>query len=586
MAEETGRAASTRVNDPPGHDIFCTPENSEFLSKVPYQDLSATKREIRLLKILPDSGSGFIECELLPSISLYSAYKQYRALSYCAGDARNTKPVVVNGARCNVFANLHHALTVVRHHWKTYGYQQELLLWVDQICINQANLTERSHQVGFMTDIYRGAKQTFICLSTTKTEGLGLKWFAELWQALVEDFYQKFAQDTVTLRSNAWDTDARSETPTYLTDISRYATREFLRIKMTEQTFISGLAKFCDFLKSPWWERAWIFQEFMKSSQPMFLLGHHAMPSKDIMRLLPELCTLAVETLSRSDSTYRSQFIRELKKIHYRPTQIHEAITVVLRIFLAGTGWQRTTDLKLLLMYTQKSQASDSRDKIYSVIGLAHPGYGIIANYAPENTLRRVLVETTKRIISFENSLEVLSYLPRGPSKPDRKDMLPSWVVDWARNDHIPVARSDSKFNTITIGGFVPHRINWKFADASFYEVSDPQNLHNKESVLEVWAVFLDQNFSSSLFPGRYFGSQGYKIRLESAVEHSHELWVLCGAREPFLLEKYSYGYRVVTQVECEDLLEDLDEGRLSEFADQFGDLDTTKMGRQRIRIY
>jgi hypothetical protein len=214
MAEETGRAASTRANGPPGHDIFCTPENSEFLSKVPYQDLSATKREIRLLKILPDSGSGFIECELLPSISLYSAYKQYRALSYCAGDARNTKPVVVNGARCNVFANLHHALTVVRHHWKTYGYQQELLLWVDQICINQANLTERSHQVGFMTDIYRGAKQTFVCLSTSKTEGLGLKWFAELWQALVEDFYQKFAQDTVTLRSNAWDTDARSETPT------------------------------------------------------------------------------------------------------------------------------------------------------------------------------------------------------------------------------------------------------------------------------------------------------------------------------------------------------------------------------------
>jgi hypothetical protein len=345
------------------------------------------------------------------------------------------------------------------------------------------------------------------------------------------------------------------------------------------------LAKFCDLLKSPWWERTWVFQEFMMSSQSTFLLGHHAMPFKEIVGLLPELCTLIVETLSGPDSTYRSQLIRELKRIHYRPTRILEVVTVVLRMFLAGPWWRGTTDLKLLLMYTQKSQASDARDKIYSMIGLAHPGYGIIANYAPENSLHRVLVETTRRIISFENSLEVLSYLPRGSSKPDRKDMLPSWVVDWTRNDHIPVVYSEKGVDTITVGGFVPHHMYGGHADASFYEVSDPQHLHSKESVLEVWAVFLDHNFSSSLFPGRYVGSRGYKIRLESAVEHSHELWVLCGAREPFLLEKYSYGYRVVTQVECEDLLEDLDEGRLSEFADQFGDLDTTRMGRQRIRI-
>lgn len=580
MAEETGQAPSARASDPPGHDIFCTPENREFLLKVPYQDLDATRREIRLLKILPDSGSGFIECELLPSISLRRVYKQYRALSYCAGDARNTKPVLVNGAICNVFANLHHALTVVRHHWKTQGYREDLLLWVDQICINQANLKERSHQVGFMRDIYHGAKQTLICLSTINTEGLGLKWFAELWQALVEDYYQKFVEEAGVVLNDAWYTDARGET------ISGDGTRRFLNVKLAEKTFISGLAKFCDFLQSPWWERAWVFQEFMMSSQPTFLLGHHAIPFKEIVSLLPELCTLAVETLSGPDSTYRSQLVRELKRIHHRPTRIQESITVVLRIFLAGTDWRRTTDLKLLLMYTQKSQASDSRDKIYSMIGLAHPGYGIIANYAAENSLHRVLVETTRRIISFENSLEVLSYLPRGSSRLDCKDTLPSWVVNWARNNHIPVVCSEKGVSRISIGGFVPHHINGGHADASFYEVPDPIIPQNKRPILEVWAVFLDHNFLSSLFPGQYFGSQGYKIRLESAVENSHELWVLCGAREPFLLEKYSYGYRVVTQVECEDLLEDLDEGRLSKFVDQSGDLDTTRMERQRISIF
>ncbi|KAH6952975.1 heterokaryon incompatibility protein-domain-containing protein [Fusarium avenaceum] len=586
MAEESGRAPSARANDPPGHDIFCTPENSEFLSKVPYQDLDATRREIRLLKILPDSGSGFIECELLPSISLHRVYKQYRALSYCAGDARNTKPVVVNGARCSVFANLHHALTVVRHHWKTQRHEKELLLWVDQICINQANLTERSHQVGFMRDIYRGAKQTFICLSTTKTEGLGLKWLAELWQALIEAYYQEYAQDTDMLFQDIWNTGTRSGRIAHSEYIPSYAIRKFLAIKMIEQTFISGLATFCDFLKSPWWERSWVFQEFMMSSQPTFLFGQHAMHFKEIMCLLPELCTLTVQTLSGPGGTHRSQFIRELKRLHYLPSQVHEAITVVLRIFIAGTEGRRTTDLKLLLMYTQKSQASDSRDKIYSMIGLAHPGYGIIPDYAPENNLHKVLVETTRRIICFENSLEVLSYLPRGFKEPDRENMLPSWVVNWARNDHIPVVCSEKGVDRISVGGFVPHHIDEEHADASFYEVSDPKSPQNKEAVLEVWAVFLDRSFSSSLFPGRYFGSKGYRIRMESAIDYSHELWVLCGAREPFLLEKYSFGYRVVTQVKCENLLEDLDEGILREFANQSGDLDTMRMGRQRISIF
>lgn len=169
MYKEAKSTSTTTSNEPPGHDIFCTPENSEFLFKVHYKDLNASDREIRLLKILPESRSGFVECELLPSVKLADVHKQYLALSYCAGDARKTKPIIVNGARCNVFANLHHALTTVRHYWETHTCHRDLFLWVDQICINQANLIERSHQVGFMRAIYESASETLICLSVAET---------------------------------------------------------------------------------------------------------------------------------------------------------------------------------------------------------------------------------------------------------------------------------------------------------------------------------------------------------------------------------------------------------------------------------
>ncbi|KAM0353059.1 hypothetical protein ACHAPU_001947 [Fusarium lateritium] len=561
MAEATERPESVEANEPPGHDIFCTPENNEFLSKVPYHDLDNTGREIRLLKVLPDSGSGFVECELLPGVKLVNAWKKYRALSYCAGDARNTKPILVNGARCNVFANLHHALTVVRHHWKPRDHQQELLLWVDQICINQANLAERSHQVGFMRDIYRYAKQTFICLSTTRTEGQGLKWLGELWRTMVEEY-------------NIW-TQTTGELP-----------REFLRMKSTETSFMKGLVGFCDVLRSPWWERAWVFQEFIVSSLPTFLLGNYAISLPDLTGLLPELCTLTLETLFGPDSICKRHFLRELRRTRHQPSQVREAITVVLRMFLAATEWRKTSDLKLLLMYTQKSRASDSRDKIYSMLGLVYPGYGIVPNYSAENSPDRLLVETTRRIITFENSLEVLSYLRHGSSRSDNKAMLPSWVVDWFRNDNTPAICSVNGIKTVTIGGFVPHHLKGGYADTSFSEVQDPQHPHNERVILEAWAVFLDDNFTTSSFPGRYLGSHGCKIRLASSVKDTYELWILCGAREPFILEKYSHGYQIVTQVECEDLLEDLDEGRFKEFADEFGELDTEGMERKRITIF
>jgi hypothetical protein len=99
---------------PPGQDIFCTPENGVFLATKPYTELDTSQRKIRLVKLLPISRNGFIECELLPKTSLAEAQGNYSALSYGAGDARETNTIRLNGVECNVFANLRHALVQAR----------------------------------------------------------------------------------------------------------------------------------------------------------------------------------------------------------------------------------------------------------------------------------------------------------------------------------------------------------------------------------------------------------------------------------------------------------------------------------------
>lgn len=97
--DSKGSQSSVRLADRahPGHNIFCTPENSRFHSQTSYAALDAMRREIRLIELLPDSGRGLIECTLLDKVALAEVQGEYYALSYCAGDVNHTGIILVNG---------------------------------------------------------------------------------------------------------------------------------------------------------------------------------------------------------------------------------------------------------------------------------------------------------------------------------------------------------------------------------------------------------------------------------------------------------------------------------------------------------
>jgi hypothetical protein len=60
-----------------------------------------------------------------------------------------------------VTTNLHAALSRLRDH------SFERIIWVDAVCINQADLQERGHQVQSMAKIYRTANCVIIWLGET-----------------------------------------------------------------------------------------------------------------------------------------------------------------------------------------------------------------------------------------------------------------------------------------------------------------------------------------------------------------------------------------------------------------------------------
>jgi hypothetical protein len=88
----------------------------------------------------------------------------YSALSYAWGNPLPSRQVVFEaGQSLSVTENCYNALQQLRHSFR------RRTLWVDSICIDQANEEEKSHEVSLMRDIYNQADKVYIWLGKGTT---------------------------------------------------------------------------------------------------------------------------------------------------------------------------------------------------------------------------------------------------------------------------------------------------------------------------------------------------------------------------------------------------------------------------------
>ncbi|KAH8687475.1 heterokaryon incompatibility protein-domain-containing protein, partial [Tricladium varicosporioides] len=116
-----------------------------------YPPLDLAQDEIRLLSLFVDDDSNkSIQCST--TVTKLSNAPPFKALSYYRGDRFDRRSLMLNGERLMVTKNLDAALrTLFRHEQKA--------IWVDLLCIDLENATERSHQVSLMSEIYSGATE-------------------------------------------------------------------------------------------------------------------------------------------------------------------------------------------------------------------------------------------------------------------------------------------------------------------------------------------------------------------------------------------------------------------------------------------
>ena len=123
-----------------------------------YEPLTADKREIRLLTILPGHQYDALACTMdIADIDDDDCVK-YETMSYCWGDIFEQDHISVNGKQQRVPLSARAALLRVREE------SAPRVVWIDSVCINQDDPDERGHQVRFMDLIYKRGERNLIYL--------------------------------------------------------------------------------------------------------------------------------------------------------------------------------------------------------------------------------------------------------------------------------------------------------------------------------------------------------------------------------------------------------------------------------------
>lgn len=136
------------------------------MSEYRYSLLPQNSNIIRLLRLLPSGGElENVQCELSEYTLRDSGAVNhpYEALSYFWGDEKNPKYITVlddqkGVGKLAVTENLHTALLHLR------DYEIPRTIWVDAVCINQADKGEKGRQIQFMAAIYAKASRVIVWL--------------------------------------------------------------------------------------------------------------------------------------------------------------------------------------------------------------------------------------------------------------------------------------------------------------------------------------------------------------------------------------------------------------------------------------
>ncbi|KAL5623766.1 hypothetical protein FOBRF1_003016 [Fusarium oxysporum] len=387
--------------------------------------LRTASTEIRLLDLYPSQG--LVDSPLIGR--LYSTSiknpSPYTALSYVWGVGNKTQSILVPNVDQDgeAFIPITESLeTALRYFRKP---DEVITLWIDQICINQADNKEKGQQVAMMRIIYSAAKQVLVWLGPAQD---GSDELMGTWQDIgqkARDFgLERYMNPQSYSLVSAW---GRSKSPA---DESAVGFQDLLAHTVAVFAPLLKQMALKKWFERPYFSRVWIIQEFCLCPETIFVCG-----SKTVAVDLVKLAILMLQTAMANMPHLDFELLRPPEMPLERLEEVSSEPTA--RLFSCRSRHQRHGDDALFVLLRRlfvelDTNATEHRDRVCALLGLAVDvdKLGIEPDY--EKSTEGVLTETARALIEESGRIDVLCF-SQFPKLPELS-LLPTWVPDWRSN--------------------------------------------------------------------------------------------------------------------------------------------------------
>ena len=356
----------------------------------------------RLLHILPKSkpeNLQFYLCE-----SEIDESKDYHAVSYAWGAPIFNRRIYSAQGFLDITESLFEALLQLRHR-REYGLPG--LLWIDAICINQQDLDERSQQILLMDKIFGRSNPACVWLGPeTAMDGR------------IFGFIRRFADDYWTLVEEVCDSEEGMNAV-------------FDQILASDPDNHDNCEALTKLLERSWFLRAWTFQEMISAPKAFVFSGQQSINLSYLMTFgtLWVFLQLKTKLLSRESQLAVGQLALAFRVINGLSDESQSNAYCSL-LSLASTIRTR--------------QATDPRDKLYSVVPLATDQESL--PYSPTYKVDTEVLyrDFAAHVITRRNNLDIFNSCFY-----DSCSDLPTWVPDWSTQlvAHYPLEPKHSEFH-------------------------------------------------------------------------------------------------------------------------------------------
>ena len=414
-----------------------------------YQPLDRSKKEIRLLELLP--GNGCAKLKRIPACHMYHVplYTKptFVALSYVWGDATDVRLILVDDFPVQVTKNLYDAMMVL------IPSKDRIVMWIDALCINQLDNKEKSWQVGLMADIYQQACKVVAWLGP-----------ADNTSDSVMDYLDSLGEKAQTLgmdngpepHAKIWLNLARK--PTAVRDLSQSEitlitpTGRFIVVSRDEvhrlfysisgwhdQDGLLPVAGMKRLFTRPWWGRIWVLQEITLPENTDLICGTKMITRRRCSAALNAYCALWSVLAARHlvQPHMLTAYHREilLAVFQHKPNVMLTSWNIYRNDKFPLAALLRATcvgSINLRRHGPHHLESTDPRDKIIALLSVAADqeeleGLGVFPDYT--KSCKETYTIAMAALLR-QGHMPMLSLCQSPKLQPD----LPSWVPDWSRS--------------------------------------------------------------------------------------------------------------------------------------------------------